>query len=92
MSNSNGAESLDGVVPDAEPTGSALVPLAQPTHWSNYRRWTPNPIFLTHLIATAEHLPQTRELRRASASDARTAYHASQNPLRGTGRRMRQVI
>ncbi len=92
MSNSNGAESLDGVVSDAEPTGSALVPVAEPTHRSNHRRWTPNPIFLTHLIATAEHVPQTREFRRASASDARIAYHASQNPLRGTGKRMRQII
>jgi hypothetical protein len=83
---------LDGAISDAEPTGSALVPIAQPTHWSNYRRWTLNPIFLTHLIATANHAPQTRELRRASPSDARTAYQARQNPVHGTGSRMRQVI
>jgi hypothetical protein len=84
---------LDGVVLDAEPTGSALVPIAKPTPWSrNHRRWMPDPIFLTHLIATAERAPQTRELRRASLADARAAYRARQNPDCGGGTRMRQVI
>ena len=34
----------------------------------------PNSIFVTHLIATVEQAPQTRTLRRATASDARAAY------------------
>jgi hypothetical protein len=91
LSSSNEPESLDGVVLDAEPTGCALVPIFQPTQWSrDHRRWTPNPIFLTHLIATAERAPQTRELRRASLADARTAYNGRQHP--DCGRRMRQDI
>jgi hypothetical protein len=47
---------------------------------------------VTHLIATAEHAPQTRSLRRASFADARTAYKAGQIPVGLAGIRMRQVI
>jgi hypothetical protein len=91
LSSSPGPESPDDIVLDAEPTGSALVPIARPMQRSrNHRCWMPNPIFLTHLIATAERAPQTRELRRASLADARTAYHGRQHP--DCGRRMRQDI
>jgi hypothetical protein len=37
----------------------------------------PDASFLTHLIATAEHSPQTRTLRRASSADALAAYHST---------------
>jgi hypothetical protein len=33
--------------------------------------------FITHLIATAEQAPQTRNLRRASLQDAMTGYHVT---------------
>lgn len=36
-----------------------------------------DPSFLTHLIATEQHSPQTRTLRRASSADALTAYRAT---------------
>jgi len=49
-------------------------------------------MFVTHLIATAEHAPQTRNLRRASFADARTAYRASESPVRVLGTRTRQTI
>ena len=53
----------------------------------------PDPTFVTHLIATAEHAPQTRSLRRASPADAQTAYSASQArrhaPASGRGRSSR---
>ena len=52
----------------------------------------PDSIFVTHLIATAEQVPQTRSLRRASAADAQSAYSAIRHPVPGAGRRMRQTI
>jgi hypothetical protein len=57
-------------------------------------RWRsrPDSIFITHLIATAEQVPQTRSLRRASAADAQTAYGATQHPIRRAGIRTRQII
>jgi hypothetical protein len=57
-------------------------------------RWRsrPDSIFITHLIATAEQVPQTRSLRRASAADAQTAYGATQRPIRYAGIRTRQIV
>lgn len=37
----------------------------------------PDASFLTHLIATAQHSPQTRTLRRASSADADAAYRST---------------
>ncbi|OYU91406.1 MAG: hypothetical protein CFE29_00485 [Bradyrhizobiaceae bacterium PARB1] len=34
----------------------------------------PDPSFITHLIATAEQVPQTRTLRRAEIADVEAAY------------------
>lgn len=78
----------DGVVADAPPACVALVPMAQAAQWSQPpgpQPSPPNSMFLTHLIATAERAPQTRGLRRASATDAQTAYRANQRPTPGTG-------
>ena len=49
-------------------------------------------IFVTHLIATVEQVPQTRGLRRASASDASAAYTANRHPIVRTGLRRRQIV
>jgi hypothetical protein len=71
----------------------ALVPVIPSEQWPrNHRRWSPNSTFVTHLIATAEHVPQTCGLRRASPADARTAYNARRSPVRDTGGRTRQII
>ena len=84
----------DGVALEAKPACVALVPLIPAAQWTHGlgRRWTPNSIFVTHLIATADHAPQTRGLRRAAFTDAQTAYNAHQSPPRGVGSRMRQII
>ena len=37
----------------------------------------PDPFFVTQLIATASHDPQTRTLRRASPEDAQTSYRST---------------
>ncbi len=85
----------DGVLPDAKSACVALVPVAQPAPWTRTaspRLTRPDSIFITHLIATAEQVPQTRNLRRATAADAQTAYGANQRPVRRAGIRTRQII
>jgi hypothetical protein len=44
------------------------------------------------LIATAEQVPQTRSLRRATSADAQTAYRANRHRVPGAGIRTRQII
>ena len=85
---------LDGEVMDADaPAGVELVLVTQSVHWSPKPAMArPDPTFVTHLIATADHAPQTRILRRASPADAQTAYGASQTRGYGTGFRTRQVV
>jgi hypothetical protein len=95
MSGTDRPESgADESVLEAVPACVALVPVTPPAQrWQGpYRAWSPNSIFVTHLIATAEHVPQTRGLRRASFADAQSAYHANQTPARGAGSRTRQII
>ena len=51
-------------------------------------------MFVTQLIAAAEQLPQTRNLRRATPADAQSAYRANQPHAHapGAGIRTRQII
>jgi hypothetical protein len=85
---------LDGEILDAEaPACVALVPVTQTVQWSRKATVAPaDPTFLTQLIATAEHEPQTRSLRRGSVEDAQTAYGAHKRERRSVARRTRQVI
>jgi hypothetical protein len=78
----------------AKPASVALVPLAQTERRSRRRwyRWAPDPIFVTHLIAAAQQVPQASRMRRASLADAQAAYQTRQSPARDVGSRMRQVI
>jgi hypothetical protein len=89
----------DGAVADAGPACVALVPMVQRTEWTGSAGQPssrPASTFVTQLLATAEHAPQTRGLRRATAADARTAYSASQRQVqlqaRAAGIRTRQII
>jgi hypothetical protein len=64
---------------------TALTPIAptfRDTAVSYSRR--PDASFVAQLIATAERIPETRTLRRASNATAQAAYHATvaQNGLR----------
>ena len=82
-----------GIVADAEAPCVALVPVVQTVRWSG----VPDPRlsradFLTQLIATAEHVPQTRSLRRGTPADANTAYSAKRPQTPSAGLRTRQVI
>lgn len=83
----------DGVFEDVAPPCVALVPVVASAEWSRPpSQPRSNSIFVTHLIATAEHVPQTRGLRRASAADAQNAYSARQHQAPRAGIRTRQII
>ena len=84
----------DGVLADAKPACVALVPVVPTLHWSRVPdQQLSRADFVTQLIATAEHLPQTRSLRRATPADAKAAYGARWHgaPAQRTGIRTRQV-
>ncbi|MEA2920743.1 MAG: hypothetical protein QOF07_706 [Bradyrhizobium sp.] len=83
----------EGIVADAEAPCVALVPVVQTVHWSRVA----DPLlsradFVTQLIATAEHAPQTRSLRRGTPADAKSAYSAKLPQAQSAGLRTRQVI
>jgi hypothetical protein len=94
LDNDRSEHILDGEILDAdEPACVELVPVTQTVHWSQRPAIArPDPTFVTHLIATADHAPQTRSLRRGSLADAQTAYSASQIRRYGAGFRTRQVV
>jgi hypothetical protein len=83
----------DGVTAEANPPCVALVPVTETAHWSNpiHPLPRPNSNFVTQLIATVEQAPQTRTLRRATASDARAAYTSSSRRVTGAGLKARQI-
>ena len=73
--------------------GCALVPVVSTLRWSplpHQRRSMTDPSFVTQLIATAELIPQTCSLRRATS----TAYRSTANRIQitVTGARMRQIV
>ena len=72
-----------------------LVPIASPLQWESADAHLPrpDPCFVTQLLATAEHAPQTRTLRRATPADAQAAYQSvtDHNHRTTTGIRTRQT-
>jgi len=78
----------DGIV-----TGVALVPVVPTVQWSHVPEQSRSRAdFVTQLIATAQHLPQTRSLRRATPADANAAYGAQRQQSHATGIRTRQIV
>lgn len=80
---------------ETRPRCVALVPVIPSAQWSNGpgRRWPPNSIFVTQLIATSEPAPlQTQSSQRTAIADARSAYKARQSLGRGPGSQTRQII
>jgi hypothetical protein len=82
----------DGVMADEKPACVALVPVVSTVQWS---RVPDQPMsradFVTQLIATAEHAPQARSLRRATPADAQAAYSAGRHPSGDVSIRTRQI-
>jgi hypothetical protein len=77
---------------DAAAPCVALVPVVQTVRWSQVDPLPSRADFLTQLIATAEHAPQTRSLRRGTPAEANTAYSAKRPQVPSAGLRTRQVI
>jgi hypothetical protein len=85
----------DRAVADEKPACVALVPQIPPVHWSGVKdQQLSRADFITQLIATAEHVPQTRSVRRATPADAKAAYGASRHQAWGqrSGTRTRQIV
>lgn len=83
----------DGVLADEKRACVALVPVGPAVRWSRVPdQQRSRADFVTQLIATAEHVPQTRSLRRATPADAKAAYLAHQRPVQGVGIRTRHLI
>ncbi|MDN5003021.1 hypothetical protein ACFQZO_19500 [Bradyrhizobium sp. GCM10027634] len=82
---------LDQIEESTREASTALVPLTPVVQWVHKAPLTrPDPGFVTHLIASAEHLPQTSRLRRGSSEDAHIAY-GNKRPLPSVSSRTRQV-
>jgi len=61
--------------PSPETTERSLVPVARsPRESRQASSARPSPAFLAHLIATAQHAPQTRARSRAEPADAIATY------------------
>jgi hypothetical protein len=72
-----------------------LVPRVVSAQWSGIpNQFVPraDPTFVTHLIATAEHVPQTRCLQRATPTEAQTAYGAGMHPISATGIKTQRTV
>ena len=83
----------DGVFEDVEPPCAALVPVAPSVQWlAKLPLPRPDPTFVTHLIASAEQVPQARTLRRATSQDVQLAYAPKRHQRPGVGFRTRQII
>lgn len=67
--------------PQSQPQSHAIAqaePVTRATP-SSLHIVRPDPSFITHLIATAEQVPQTRTLRRAEIVDVEAAYRKAAN-------------
>jgi hypothetical protein len=87
-------ENIDSA--DAKPACVALVPVVASARWprvTDQQLSRADPTFVTHLIATAEHVPQTCSLRRATLADAQAAYRSvtDHNHAAATGLRTQQT-
>jgi hypothetical protein len=93
MSSVSNQEIEDGVFEDVEPACVALVPLTPSVQYlPKLPLPRPDPTFVTHLIASAEQVPQTRTLRRATSEDAQLAYAPRGHQRASVGFRTRQII
>jgi hypothetical protein len=78
--------------PSPEITERSLVPIAgRPIESRRAPSARPSPAFLAHLIATAQHAPQTRARSRAEPADAIATYINGTNVSRPPRSRERLV-
>jgi hypothetical protein len=78
--------------PSPETTERSLVPVAgRPIESRQAPSARPSPAFLAHLIATAQHAPQTRARSRAEPADAIATYINGMN-VSGPPRSRERII
>ena len=83
----------ESAVADETSACVALVPVVATTIRSrNPEQRMSRAEFVTQLIATAEHVPQTCSLRRGSPADAQAAYDPHISERRSVTRRTKQII
>lgn len=93
MSGVNEHDIEDGLFVEVESSCDALVPVGPTVYQAaSFAITRPDANFVAQLIATAERLPQTRELRRAAPGDALSAYRSLEKTIRGTRSSTRQTI
>lgn len=86
-------EIIDAEFVDIPAASVELVPLsARPDVPPAAALNRPDASFVTQLIATADHVPQTRSLRRGSPADAQAAYGPHVSERRSVTRRTKQII
>jgi hypothetical protein len=92
MSSVNQREIEDGFE-EVESSCAALVPVV-PTVYraAKFAVTRPDASFVAHLIATAEQLPQTRELRRAAPAVVLSAYRSFEESIRRPRVSTRQTV
>lgn len=78
---------IERVTPKATAPIQTLTPTepVQRTAPASLRTARADPAFVTHLLATAEQVPQTRTLRRADAGDADMAYRKAASVYAAVG-------
>jgi hypothetical protein len=74
-----------------ETTERSLVPVGRPIESRQAPSARPSPAFLAHLIATAQHAPQTRARSRAEPADAIATYINGMN-VSGPPRSRERII
>ena len=75
-----------------EPASRAVVPIGRTERISPARTARPDAFFIAHLIAMADHAPQTRALRRETPAGARASYdRAMVNSTDDYGRVVSQI-
>lgn len=85
-------ESIERNAPAEEHASAhALVPIEAAERVSVLHPARPEASFVAHLIATAEHVPQTRALRRATPAAARAMYGRAAMESAGYGRIFSQI-
>jgi hypothetical protein len=93
MSRANDQDVEDGVFEEVEAPCAALVPVSPSVYRAtSFAIARPDASFVTHLIATAERQPQTRELHRAAAAEVLSAYRSFEKSIRGARVSTRQTV
>ena len=88
----NQQEIEDGLFEEIESSCDALVPVGPTVYQAaRFAIARPDANFVAHLIATAERLPQTRQLRRAAPADALSVYRSFKQSIHRTRSSTRQT-